>query len=143
MSKSNLCETATLKLILQNIAFANVGDTGGLLPSAAPGNLYLALYTSDPTDADTGSEATFGAYARQAIVRSASGFTVTGDVGSNAALIAFAEATSGSDNITFIAIHTAVTGGDMLFHGAMGTARLVDTGTTLEFAIDAITITED
>lgn len=143
MSKSNLLETGNLKLILQNIALANIGDAGGLQPSVVAGNLYLALYTTDPTDGDAGTEATFGAYARQAIVRSVAGFDVSGDVGSNAALISFPEATSGSDTITHIAIRTASSGGDMLYHGVMGTSRLVDTGTTLEFAIGAITITED
>jgi hypothetical protein len=37
----------------------------------APTTTYLALYTSDPTDADTGTEITGGSYARQAITMGA------------------------------------------------------------------------
>lgn len=142
MSKSNLAETSTLELIFQNIAFSNIGDAGGLLPSVAPGNLYIALYTTDPTEADAGTEATFTGYARVAVVRSAVGWTVAGDVCSNAALITFPTATGGSETITHFAIRTAATLGDMLFHSPVTTPRLVNSGVTVEFAIGALTITE-
>ena len=35
--------------------------------AASPATVYLALYTSDPTDADTGAEVTGGGYVRQQI----------------------------------------------------------------------------
>lgn len=141
MSKSNLAETGILNLIFKNTDFSNIGDATGLRGSTTAGSLYIALYTSDPTDADTGTEATFGAYARKAVTRGA-GWTVSGAVASNAGLISFAEATSGSQTITHIGIRTASSGGDLLFHAPLNTSRLVNTGTTIEFAIGAITITE-
>jgi len=58
MSKSNLHENAYLKLIFQNIAMANIGDSAGIQPSAGSGSLYIALYSTDPTDTDSGTEAT-------------------------------------------------------------------------------------
>jgi len=67
-----------LKHLLQNAAIAGVGDAGGLQPSASAGNLYVSLHTASPDAADiqTTSEADYTSYARVAVVRSASGWTV-------------------------------------------------------------------
>lgn len=142
-SKTNAFETDLLELIFNNTDIANVGDASGLQGSATAGSLYIALFTTDPTETGGGTEATFGAYARQAVARSGAGWTVSGNQVSNAALITFPEATSGSETISHIAIMTASSGGTALFHADLNTSRLVNTGTTLEFAIGAITITED
>lgn len=143
MSKTNLCETATLELMFNNTDFANVGDTPGLQASATPGSFFVALYTAAPGEAGGGTEATFGAYARVAVARTAGGWTISGDNVSNAALITFVEATSGSETVTDFAIMTAITGGDMLYYATLGTSRLVNTGVTVEFAIGALDVTED
>lgn len=143
MSKTNLHETAYLNLMYVNLDFANVGDAAGLQNSAAAGNLYIALFTAAPSDAGGGTEATFGSYARQAVVRSASGWTVAGNNVSNAAEVAFPEATSGSETITHFAIMTAVTSGDMLNWAAVDTSRLVTSGVVVKFAIGALDVTED
>lgn len=143
-SKTNAFEADISELIFQNLALANIGNGAGLQPSGVPDSLYIGLYTTDPTETGAaGTEATFGAYARQGVVRSASGWTVAGPLTDNAALITFPECTSGSETITHITIMTAVTGGDPLYHANLNTSRLVNTGTTLEFAIGALTITED
>jgi hypothetical protein len=67
-----------LKLLFQNDAFANVGDAGGLQPSATAGNLYISLHTADPgADGDqTTSECAYTSYARVAVARSGAGWTV-------------------------------------------------------------------
>ena len=44
-----------LKLIFNNTAWANIGDAGGLLPSASAGSLYLSLHTASPAEAGTQS----------------------------------------------------------------------------------------
>ena len=44
---------------------------GGAL--AQPANIYIALYTTDPTDADAGTEVSGGSYAREIITFSAAG----------------------------------------------------------------------
>ncbi len=143
-SKTNAFETDWAEHVFQNLAIANIGDGAGLPAAATVGSLFVALYTTDPTETGAaGSEATFGSYARQGVVRSAAGWTVAGALTDNAALITFPEATSGSETITHITIMTAVTAGDPLFHADLNTSRLVNTGTTLEFAIGALTITED
>lgn len=143
MSKTNTFETDFLEHVFQNLAIANVGDASGLPAAATAGSLYVALYTVAPTDSTAGTEATFGSYARQAVARSAGGWTVSGNQVSNTAAITFPQATSGSETITSFSIMTASSGGDMLFYGTLGTSRAVSTGVTLEFAAGALTVTED
>jgi len=52
---SNHLENALINAVLRNTSYTS------------PTTTYLALYTSDPTDADTGTEITGGSYVRQAI----------------------------------------------------------------------------
>ena len=142
-SKTNAFETSFLNHIFQNAAIANIGDGPGLPAAATVGDLYVALFTTSPTETGGGTEATFGAYARQAVARTSGGWTVSGNQASNTAAVTFAECTSGSETINGFAIMTAAASGDMLFYSDVGTPRAVSTGVTLEFAIGAITITED
>lgn len=41
-------QDALLQLILRNSAWANIGDSSGLQPSATAGSLYLSLHTASP-----------------------------------------------------------------------------------------------
>lgn len=142
-SKTDAFETSLLTLLFNNVDLANIGDTPGLQNSAAPGDFFIALFTTNPTDSTAGTEATFGAYARKAVVRSAAGWTIAGNNASNAALVTFVECTSGSETITGFGIMTALTVGDLLYWGNVDTSRAVATGVTLEFAIGAIDVNED
>jgi len=142
MSKSNTQETAYLKLIFQNIAMANVGDASGIQPSATAGSLYIALYTSDPTDADTGTEANYTGYARVGVVRSVAGWTVSGNTVTNAETITFPISTGGTNLITHFGIRTASTGGDLIGSGT-ATNITFTSGDTPKYNIGDITITED
>jgi len=123
MSKSDTWETGLLKLLFQNIAFTGVGDAGGLLPSATAGNLYLSLHTADPGEAgdQTTNEVSYGSYARQAIARSTSGFTVTGNSVSPAADVSFPKGTSGAlSSALYLGIGTALSGaGKLLYSGPL------------------------
>lgn len=142
MSKSNLHETAYLKLVFQNIAIANIGNAAGLQPSGVAGNLYLALFTSNPDEDDSGAEANFINYARQPVARSVVGWTVNGNVVSNAALITF-PASGGTDNtITYFGIMTAASGGDLIGSGALNSLIITNTDVA-KFQAGDITITED
>jgi len=144
MSKTNTFENDILALVFNNTDIANLGDATGIQGSTAPGSLYVGLLTADPTEAGTQTnEATFGAYARQAVARSGAGWTVAGNNVTNAAAISFPEATSGSETVTHVGIFDSATTGIMKFHAALTTSRLVTTGTTVTFAIGAISITED
>lgn len=102
MAKTTACANALLKLIFQNIAAANVGDVGGLQPSAAAGSLYVSLHTADPGVGgnQATSEATYTSYARVAVARSAAGWAVSTNVASNAAIVTFPSCTGGSNTLT-------------------------------------------
>ena len=143
MSKSNKHETDYLKLIFQNIAIANIGNASGIQPSSVAGSLYIALYTSDPTDADSGTEANYTSYTRQAVTRSSAGWTVSGNQALNNAVITFPTSTGGSNTITHFGIRTASTGGDLIGSGALSSSLAVVSGDTPKFEIGDITVTED
>jgi hypothetical protein len=143
MSKSNLHETAYLKLVFQNVPMANIGDAGGLQPSAVAGNFYLALYTSDPTDTDSGVETTYTGYARVAIPRSVVGFSVTDNIVSNLQEGLFPVSIGGSEVVSHWGLRTALAGGDLLGSGALTGSVTVDIGDTPRVQAGLMTITED
>jgi hypothetical protein len=146
MSKSNTFENDFLLLVFNNTDIADIGDAGGLQNSATAGSLYVSLHTGDPGEGGTAatSESAYGSYARQAVVRSGSGWTVSSNTASNAALIQFPECTSGSETITYVSITTASTGtSKILWSGALTASRSVSSGIQPQFAIGALTVTED
>lgn len=123
MSLSNAGENGLMLLIFQNSNFALVGDATGLRGSSTAGSLYLSLHTADPGEAgdQTTSEATYGAYARVAVARSSSGFTVSANAVTLFAAATFPAATSGSNTLMFFGVGTASTGaGVLLFSGPIG-----------------------
>jgi len=65
---------AELEHFFQNAAIANVGDAGGLQPSATPGSFYVGLLDSGNTEANAAT--TYTGYARVAVARSAAGWDV-------------------------------------------------------------------
>jgi len=143
MSKSNVQETGYLKLLYQNIAMANIGNAGGLQPSSVAGSFYIALYTTDPTDADVGVEADYTSYARVAIARSVAGWTVSGNQVSNAVIITFPTSTGGSNTITHYGIRTALTGGDLVHHAPLSSPITINSTETPKFNIGGISGTEN
>ncbi|MDT8717827.1 hypothetical protein IAI10_14255 [Clostridium sp. 19966] len=127
MSMSNYLEDKLLNLVLRNTAFTS--------PTAT----YLALYTSDPGEADAGTEVTGGAYARQAIVFGApSNNTV-----SNSSTIAFPVATAAWGTVAYVGIRDAVTGGNLLFSAAVGTSQAVGVNNQVIFNAGQITVNLD
>lgn len=143
MSKSNLHETGYLKLVFQNVALANIGDASGLQPSGAAGNLYVALYSTDPGETDAGTELTYTGYARVTVVRSVAGWTVSGNTASNAAQVTFPLNNGSTQTANFFAIRTASSGGDLIGSGAVTPSVAIDNGDTPKYEIGDLTITED
>lgn len=149
MSKSNSMENSMLLLFFNNTAFANIGDAGGLQPSAVAGSLYISLHTADPGEAgdQTTNEATYTGYARVAVARSAGGWTVASNAVDNAAAIIFGACTAGTNTITYFGVGTAASGaGVLLYSGAItspAAGLVVNPGITPQFAIGALDITED
>lgn len=144
---TNLAETDFLDLFLTNVAFPNVGDAAGLPPSVAAGVFTLALNVLDAiTDASTvlsDNEVAYTGYARQTIARSVSGWTVTGDTGSNDNLIQFGEMTAGGpDTITDVSMGFA-TGSVMQVWGQVTVDLIVNNGVNPQLAVSALDITAD
>ena len=142
MAKSDLLETGILKLLYQNIDLANIGDAAGLQNSATAGSFYIALYTTAPTDTDVGTEATYTGYARIGVVRSASGWTVTNNTVSNAALITYPSNTGTTQTVTHVGIRTAITSGDLLHHGQLSAPLVITNGFVPKFEVGDLAVTE-
>lgn len=146
MSKGNTFENDLLLLIFNNTNAANVGDATGLRGSSTAGSLYVSLHTADPGEAgdQTTSETAYTSYARQAVARSGSGFTVTNNSVSPAANIDFPECTgSAGAAITHFAIGTASSGaGKILYKGAISPNITMATG-VIPRVKSTSTITED
>jgi hypothetical protein len=97
---SNYLETSLSNNIFRGIAYT------------PPTGLYVALYTSDPTDADVGTECSYAGYARVIAT-----FTAPIDgVVRNIENLAFPPITVSSLTITHVGIRDASTGGNLLFH---------------------------
>jgi len=86
---------------------------------------YLALFTSNPTDAGSGTEvSTSGtAYARQTAA-----FTVSGDTASNSAAIEFPTATASFGTVSHVAVFDAATSGNLIAYAALTSSKAIDTG---------------
>lgn len=147
MALGNTSETALAELLFQNSAMANVGNSGGLQPSSAAGDFYVSLHTANPgaTGNQSTSEAAYTGYARVAVVRSSSGWTVSGNqpaTVSNTAAVTFPAATGGNETETYFAIGTASSGsGQILCWGSLNASLAVSNGITPSFAIGALSAT--
>jgi hypothetical protein len=143
MSKSNALETALLQLVFNATTFNGIAENDTTSPNT---DLYVSLHTGDPGEAgtQTTSEAAYGSYARVAVVRSASGWTVSGNAVTNAALVQFPQCTSGSETITHVAVGLASSGSTtVLYKGALSASLAVSSGIQPQFAIGALSIAED
>lgn len=144
MSLGNSAESDLLKLIAQNIAWANVGNTAGLQPSGVAGSLYVALHTANPGQAgnQSTSEATYGSYARQPVVRSSAGWTVSSSNPTqvaNAAVLTFPTATSGSETELYFSVGTLISGaGEILWYAPLAQSVVVVSGVIPIFPISSL-----
>lgn len=129
-SKNNAFENSLLLLVFNNTNIADVGDATGLRGSTTAGSLYVSLHTADPGEGGTQStsESALGNYARQAVARSGSGWTVSSNNVSNAAQVRFPSSgtfTGGPEDIKFFQIGKASSGtGGVIYSGHLGDAPL-------------------
>lgn len=124
---SNYLEDKILDHVLKNISYTS------------PTTAYVGLFTSDPTDAGTGTEVSGGSYARQVLsVTTASGGIVTssGDV-------TFPQATATWGTISHIGILDALTSGNLLMHTALTTSKTIESGDILKVSSGNLTVTLD
>lgn len=143
MSKGNTFENDLLALIFTATAIANLADNAATSPLT---QLWISLHTADPGEAgdQTTNEAAYTGYARVAVARDGTGWTVSGGQVTNDGAITFPEATGGSETITHFGVGTDETGtGKLLYSGALDASLAVSAGITPEFAAGALTVTED
>lgn len=104
---------------------------------------YVALYTSAPNDASTGStggtEVSGNGYSRQSVTFAAA----SSPGGTTTSTNAQSFTASGGDfgTVTHMAIIDASSGGNMIWHGALTTSRTVSDGDTLTFSAGNIDLT--
>ena len=145
MSATNLWEDDLLDLIFTNVAAPNMGDAGGLLPSAAPGDMAIALHTV--TVLDTGTvqtlnEAAYTGYVRQTVVRSTAGWTVSSGAVTNDAAISYPTSTSGPESELDVSLGGNIANVQQIF-SPLDATLVVNNGVTPEFAISALSVSLD
>jgi hypothetical protein len=122
---SNYLENALINATLRNTSYTS------------PSVVYIGLYTSDPTDADTGTEVTGGSYARQAVTFGAP----SNGVSTNTAAIEFPQATGTWGTVGWIGIEDALTSGNLLYHTALDASKTIATGDIFKIAIGSLSVT--
>ena len=102
-----------------------------------PTNLYLALYTSDPTVADTGTEVVGGSYARQLLSFAAeSGGSASSNTAENFTSMPTA-------NVSHWGLRDAASGGNLLYFGNFDIVQAITAGQTFTINSGNIVITEE
>jgi len=104
-----------------------------------PTTVYLALFTSAPSDAGGGTEVSGGSYARQSVTLSAA----SGGASSNSADITFPQATADWGTITHCALMDAATAGNMLMWTALDASKTVNNGDTFKINTGDLDVTVD
>ena len=110
---------------------------------AVPSTLYLALFSADPTDNNTTSNELAGPwYARQATGSWAAPLG-SGNSTSNNNQIQFSAVTGSSVTVTHWGIYDAVSSGNLLYSGSVGTAKTFGVGDVPVIAAATLVITVD
>jgi hypothetical protein len=122
---SNYLEQALINATLRNTSYTS------------PTTVYIGLYTSDPTDADTGTEVTGGSYARQSVTFGAP----SNGVSTNSAAIEFPQATGTWGTVGWIGIEDALSGGNLLYHTALDASKTIESGDIFKIAIGSLSVT--
>jgi hypothetical protein len=103
----------------------------------APTTIYVALYLTDPTDADSGTEVSGASYVRQSVAFSAPSNGVT----SNSAAVEFPQATTTWGTVAYIGLRDASTAGNLLYHSPLDVSKLIETADIFKINIGSLTVT--
>ena len=107
----------------------------------APTATFVQLYSQDPTDAGS---ATGALYSRVSVASGAGSWTRgTGGAGTitNASAITITSSATATASATHFGVFSSATGGDMLFYGALTTAKTIAVGDEVKFNASALTLT--
>ena len=131
MPKSNVSKQMTLNFLCRNQSVIQ------------PTQLYLALYSTHPTDADVGTEANYEGYQRQAITFGSPTLSGGSAVIQNSAAVQFAVVPNASGNIAFAALRTAATGGDLVYYGSLAATYQLSQGVQPIIPIGSLSVSEN
>lgn len=122
---SNYLENALINATLRNTSYTS------------PATVYVGLYTSDPTDANTGTEVSGGSYARTAVT-----FGAPSDgVSTNSAAVEFPQATGSWGTVGWIGLLDASTSGNLLYHTALDASKPIASGDIFKIATGSLSVT--
>lgn len=144
-NKATPLRNGWLSLLLNNSNIANVGDATGLRGSSTSGNLYGSLHTADPGigGSQTTSETSYTGYARIALIRDGTLWTVSAGVATSLLDLVFGRNTSGTPTITHFAVGTASSGaGVLLLRGALNSSIIMEIGDRPLILAGSATLTE-
>ena len=122
---STYLEDALINATLRNTSYTS------------PATVYVGLFTSDPTDAGSGTEVSGGSYARTAVTFGAPSNGVT----TNSAAVEFPQATGNWGTVGWIGIHDAATSGNLLYHTALDTSKTIETGDIFKISTGNLSVT--
>ena len=122
---SNFLENALINAVLRNTTYTS------------PATVYVSLYLTDPTDADSGTEVSGGSYARTAVTMGAP----SNGVSTNSADVTFPTCTVSWGTVTHIGIHDASTSGNLLFHTPLDTSKTIDSGDIFKITTGNLSVT--
>ena len=127
---ANYLKNKLLNLTLSGTAYAGVDDP------------YVSLWTSDPTDAETGTEVSGDSYARtQVSFATASG--ATGQVATDSDAT-FPTSTGAWGTVTHIGLHESATGtGNMIYHTVLDISKTIDAGDIFRISAGDLTVELD
>ena len=122
---SNFLENALINATLRNTTYTS------------PATVYVSLWTSDPTDAGSGTEVSGGSYARTAVTMGAP----SNGVSLNSADVTFPTATASWGTVGWIGINDALSSGNLLYHTALDTAKTIDSGDIFKISTGNLSVT--
>ncbi len=108
---SDFLEGALLDATLRNTSYSS------------PATVYLALYTSNPGDDNSGTECSGTGYVRRSCA-----FSRTNAVASNTSAVEFPTAGGSWGTITHFGVLDASSSGNLLYHGALTASKAIATG---------------
>lgn len=117
------------------------GWIAGTAFATAPTATFVQLYNGDPTDAGSGGTAL---YSRVTVASGAGSWTRgTGGNGTitNASAITITSSATATASATHVSVWDASSSGNLLFFGALTTAKTIASGDEVKFNASALTLT--
>lgn len=130
MPKANVSKQMVLNFLCRNQTVAQ------------PTQLYLSLYSTNPTDADVGTEANYEGYQRQAVTFGPPQLSGGAASIQNSAAVQFGVVPSASGTIAYAALRTAQTGGDLVYYGPLAATYQLNQGVQPIVPIGSLTVSE-